>query len=53
MNYTRKYDGKYIVKYETIGNEIIETYIEIISGAIFLRIYRCGELSSEAKLATI
>lgn len=53
MNYTRVYETKTIVKYEKIGEQIIETYIEIENSKIFLCKYVDGMFKGQTFIADL
>lgn len=47
------YDGKYIVKRETIDDVVIETFIEVKDGVVFLQTYRNFVYSGETVIADL
>lgn len=53
MKKNKFYDGKYIVKRELIDDVVIETYIEVKYGVVFLQTYRNFVYSGETVIADL
>lgn len=53
MNYTRVYETKIIVKYEKIGEQTVETYLEIENSKIFLCKYIDGAFKGQTFIADL